>query len=193
MEAMETTNSFWKTALWGQFGAAIDMLDNALVACPASLWRERLWSASPDNSQPPHGEYWYIAYHTLYWLDVYLSSVADSPAGVNPPSPFQAPSLDADDERPRQPYAKEDLLAYLAYIRRKCQSTIETMTSEGARSSYEFPWKKGQGRPFSYLELLMYTMRHVQEHVAQLSLCLGQHGIPDADLDWVPQARGEEG
>jgi hypothetical protein len=37
----------------------------------------------------------------------------------------------------------------------------------------------------------MYTMRHVQEHAAQLSLFLGQHGIPDADLDWIPQTKGE--
>jgi hypothetical protein len=34
-------------------------------------------------------------------------------------------------------------------------------------------------------------MRHVQEHVAHLSLFLGQHGIPDADLDWISRARDE--
>jgi hypothetical protein len=27
-------DSFWKTIIWQQFGAAIDMLDNALRACP---------------------------------------------------------------------------------------------------------------------------------------------------------------
>lgn len=31
----------WKTIVWQQFGAAIDMLDNALRACPDELWRER--------------------------------------------------------------------------------------------------------------------------------------------------------
>ena len=31
---METS---WRTALRRQFGAALDMLENALVACPASL------------------------------------------------------------------------------------------------------------------------------------------------------------
>src|SRR6185437_4300861 len=41
---METT---WNTVLWRQFGAAIDMLETALVACPASLWKERLWSNPP--------------------------------------------------------------------------------------------------------------------------------------------------
>ena len=188
---METTNTSWSTALWQQFGAAIDMLDNAVEACPASLWRERLWSDPPDHPQPPIGEFWYIAYHTLYWLDLYLSSVADSASGVTPPSPFTAPALDADDERPEQPYAKDELLAYLAYTKQKCHSTIETLTGERARYPYEFPWEKGQGRPISYLELMMYTMRHVQEHAAQLSLFLGQHGIPDTDLDWVSRVNSK--
>jgi hypothetical protein len=28
-------------------------------------------------------------------------------------------------------------------------------------------------------------MRHIQEHAAQLSLFLGQHGVPGEALDWV--------
>jgi uncharacterized damage-inducible protein DinB len=178
----------WSTALWRQFGAAIEMLDNALGACPASLWRKRHWSGAPDRPQPPVGEFWFIANHTLYWLDLYLSSVGDSRLGVTPPSPFPAPSLDADDDPHERPYTKEDLLAYLAYTKQNRHRTIEPLTGEQARLPYEFPWEKGQGRPVSSLELLLYTMRHVQEHAAQLSLFLGQHGIPDADLDWVPRA-----
>ena len=41
------------TALWRQFGAAIDMLENALLACPTSLWEEPLWSGSSDHSRTP--------------------------------------------------------------------------------------------------------------------------------------------
>lgn len=188
---METLDASWSTALWRQFGAAIDMLDNALVACPAELWRERLWSDPPDQPQPPLGEVWFIAYHTLYWLDLCLSSVADPPSSGAPPVPFPAPALDADYDAPDQPYTKEELRVYLAYTKQKCQRTIETMTGDWARCPYEFPWEKGQGRPISYLELLLYTMRHTQEHAAQLSLFLGAHGIPDADLDWVMRAQGD--
>jgi DinB superfamily len=192
VQPMETLHTSWSPALWQQFGAAVDMLDNALVACPASQWRERLWSDPPDHPQPPFGEFWFIAYHTLKWLDLYLSSVVESPTGgtpPSPPSPFPAPALDADP--PERPYTKDELRAYLAYTKQKCQSTIETLTDERARAPYEFPWEKEQGRPISYLELMLYTMRHVQEHAAQLSLFLGQHGIPDADLDWVPRAKRE--
>ena len=48
-QPMETT---FRTALWRQFGAAIDMLENALVACPASLWTERLWRDPPATGVP---------------------------------------------------------------------------------------------------------------------------------------------
>ena len=41
-----------RTALWQQFGATIDMLENALEACPTSLWQERLCGNSPRSSSP---------------------------------------------------------------------------------------------------------------------------------------------
>ena len=45
---METT---FRTVLWQQFGAAIDMLENALLACPSAHWHGRLWS---DQEQPDY-------------------------------------------------------------------------------------------------------------------------------------------
>jgi hypothetical protein len=43
----------------------------------------------------------------------------------------------------------------------------------------------------SYLELLLYNMRYVQEHAGQLSLFLGQHGGSDEALVAVARARQE--
>ena len=195
METMKPLDTSWNAALWQQFGAAMDMLDNALVACPDSLWRERLWSEPRDDPQPPFGEFWFIAYHTLYWLDLYLSSIAESSSTVtppSPPSPFPAPSLDADAGTPTErSYTKDELRVYLAYMRQKCQSSIAMVLGERARYPYEFPWERGQGRPISYMELMLYTMRHTQEHAAQLSLFLGQHGVPDEALPAVPRAQDD--
>ncbi len=42
---METT---LRTAVWQQCGAAIDMLENALLACPETLWQGRLWGDPSD-------------------------------------------------------------------------------------------------------------------------------------------------
>lgn len=60
----------WKTALLQQFGASIDMLENALLACPSTHWQGRLWSDHSDHPLPPeYAAFWSITHHTLFWLD----------------------------------------------------------------------------------------------------------------------------
>ena len=78
---METT---LRTALWRQFGAAIDMLENAVLACPSAHWNERLWS---DQEQPDYPTFWYLTYHTLFWLDLYLTGKTEgrSPCALQEP------------------------------------------------------------------------------------------------------------
>jgi len=184
---METS---WSTALWRQFGAAIDMLDNALAACPAALWTQRLWRDPPPPQFPPQfAEFWYVTFHALVWLDLYLSGVPEE--DFAPPAPFAQGALDSVEALPEQPYTKEELRAYLASTRQKCHATLVALTDEQARRPVAYPWSAGQ--PISFLEAQLYTMRHVQEHAAQVSLFLGQHAIPDADLDWVPRANGGPG
>jgi hypothetical protein len=34
-------DSTWKAGIWQQFGAAIDMLADAVSACPIALWSDR--------------------------------------------------------------------------------------------------------------------------------------------------------
>jgi hypothetical protein len=182
--------TLWRTALWRQFGAAIDMLDNALAACPASLWTQRLWRDPPPPYFPPQfGEFWYVGFHTLVWLDLYLSGVPEE--AFAPPAPFAHGEIDSVEAVPARPYTKEELRAYLASTRQRCQTTLVALTDEQAGRPVAYPWSKGQ--PISYLELQLYNLRHVQEHAAQLSLFLGQHPIPDADRGWVARATGDPG
>jgi uncharacterized damage-inducible protein DinB len=159
-----------KNGLWQQFGAAIDMLDDAISMCPDHLWTASLWD---DEDDPRYGQFWYIAAHTLSWLDLFLTG---SREGFTPPPPFIRGAL------PEQPYSKEDVNAYLRQCRQKCQAAIEGLTDEKARQVCTFPWMEP-----TYLELQLYSMRHVQEHAAQLNLVLGQHGV--TGQDWVPYAR----
>jgi hypothetical protein len=53
--------SLFKEILWKQFLAAIDMLENALVAC-----RHQFWNTD--------SKFWYIGYYTLFYLDYYLTN-----------------------------------------------------------------------------------------------------------------------
>ena len=54
----------WKTIHWDQFGAAIDMLEAALQACPGELWRERLYVERSIG--PEFAEFWYLGYYSLF-------------------------------------------------------------------------------------------------------------------------------
>jgi hypothetical protein len=159
-----------RAILWQQFGAAIDMLDNPLRACPEEIWGNR-------TQQP---EFWYVAYHTLFWLDLYLSGSVE---GFAPPAPFGLTELEWGG-LPDRVFTKDELRTYLAHCRRKCQATIEALTDERAARPFRFPWGE-----MSFLELLLYNMRHVQEHAAQLSLILGQKLGWEAE--WVSRARNE--
>lgn len=182
---MET---LWGAALWRQVGASIDMLDNAVAACPVSLWNERLWRTPVPSEFPPQfAEFWYVTFHALVWLDLYLSGVPEE--DFAPPAPFIRGVLDSLEALPDRSYTKEELRAYLAALREKCRATLLTLTDEQAQRLVEYPWSGGQ--PISFLELQLYNMRHVQEHAAQLSLFLGQHDIPGEALDWVPLANDE--
>jgi DinB family protein len=179
-------DNLWRTLLWKQFGAAIDMLDNAVIACPDALWRQPVWH---DPSVPLRRvEFWYVVYHALFWLDLYLFG---SEEGFAPPAPFTLVEQDdAAGPLPDPSYSRDELRAYLTYARQKCRTTIETMTDERARQPVEFGWVR-HGGVVSYAELQLYNMRHIQEHAAQLSLLLGQHGVPGEALDWVARAHDD--
>ena len=165
----------WRQALWRQFGAAIDMLENALRACPDELWSARL----RGGERPELSEFWYVGYHTLFWLDLYLSGSIE---GFAPPAPFTLDELDQAGLVPERPYTKDELLSYLNHGRRKCRASIEGLTDERARQRGKVAWGE-----VSYLELLLDNMRHVQEHAAQLNLILGQR--LSLDSGWVSQAK----
>ena len=167
----------WRMILWQQFGAAIDDLDNALRACPDELWRARLWD-EPEQERFFLPEFWYVIYHALFWLDLYLTGAEE---GFVPPTPFLLIEQDENGPLPERPYTKDQLQAYLADCRRRCQATIESMTDEEALRRCQFGWGE-----LSFAELLLYNMRHVAGHAAQLNLLLGQR-IGSAP-NWVTQA-----
>ena len=162
-----------KTSVWQQFGAAIDMLGDAINLCPDHLWTFVVWK-DPDDER--YGQFWFVAYHALKWLDLYLTGTME---GFAPPSPFIHGAL------PERPYTKDQILAYLGACREKCQSTIEALTDEKAQQRCVFEWMEP-----SFLELQLYSTRHVQEHAAQLSLVLGQHDVTGSD--WVASARSKD-
>ncbi len=167
-----------KESLWKQFGASIDMLKNAITQ-----WPEEHWNI--------HKKFFYNAYHCLIFLDYYLTI---PPKDFSSPLPFTIAAdgevaADAvDDIIPDRIYTKKELLEYLKLSREKCRALIAGLTAEKLLD--RFIEEPGQGdMNYSILEILLYNMRHVQHHAAQLNLLLRQ-GINDAP-GWV--ARAEDG
>lgn len=149
-------NNFVREIIWSQFGASIEMLENAIKFCPEELWSSR-------KSKP---EFWYLVYHTLFWLDFYLTSDPDK---YNPTSPFTLSELDPEGILPERVYSEQELLIYIGHCRKKCKETILNLTDETANNNYKYGSVK-----MSFGELLIYNLRHVQHGVGQLNLILRQ-------------------
>src|SRR6266550_5156605 len=141
---------FWKQVIWQQFGATIDMLENAIRACPEKLWSDP--SKKPEWVSRDVVGFWYLVFHTLFWLDYYLS---ESEEEFTPPAPFTTDEFDPAGLLPERPYTKEELLTYLEHGRRKCRARIAGLTEESARARRKF-FGSAEG---TASELLLYNMR----------------------------------
>ena len=156
----------FKTEIWKQFGASLDMFENSLKQCPDELW------TNEDTN------FWYIAYHTLFYTDYYLS---EEPDNFQPPPPY-SPSEFQEGIMPERVYTKEELISYTQHCREKCRKLLADFTEEKARKPWINKWKN-----YTMFEMMLYNMRHVQHHVGQLNLLLGQidHELPI----WVSQTK----
>lgn len=151
-----------------QFGAALDMLENAIHACPDNQW---------DHAS----RFWYIAYHTAFWTDYYLS---DTPMekDYQPPQPFTLSEFE-EGQLPERVYGKTEVLDFLHAARGRMERQLQNNSQEELlekRFTSEY-------KNFSLFELLLYNMRHVQHHAAQLNLLLRQGGTTPPD--WVSRAK----
>lgn len=155
-----------KHSLWNQMGASIDMLEDAILLCPEEEW----------NTKP---KFWYQAFHVLFFLDYYLST---EPQTFSPPKPFTESEF--EDQMPERVHTKPELLEYLQFCRDKCKNLIENLSEQQLESR----WINSSGSMnYSIHEILIYNLRHVQHHVAQLNLHLRQ-SINDAP-EWVFRAK----
>lgn len=158
----------WKTIIWQQLGASIDSLENAVKACPEKVWGDKTG----------FHEFWYMVYHTLFFLDYYMSESAE---GFAPPEPFTLGELDPAGVLPDRVYTKDELLKYLEHGRLKSRLAIDVLTEDTAHQPCGFK------KDLTVAELCLSTMRHVQHHSAQLNLLLRQQ--TDSAPRWVSKVK----
>ena len=156
-------------SVWNQLGASIDALVVAVELCPHDLW----------GGDGDEGAFWYVAFHTAFFLDLYVTGSAD---GFAPPPPFGLEELDPAGVLPPRVYTKDELRAYLRLVRARAHEAVAGLDAAAASRTCSFPWGS-----LPYLELLLYTARHTQHHAGQLALMLRRGaglGTP-----WVGRAR----
>lgn len=151
------------------------MLENAV-----KQWPEEDWQMGK--------KFFYITYHTLVFLDYYLTTpppgIFTSPLPFKLIEPADTPAEALDDIIPDRIYTKTELLSYLGNCREKCYTLVHSLTEEQLSER----WIEADGQMnYALLEILLYNMRHVQHHAAQLNMMLRER-MSDAPR-WVGCAK----
>lgn len=160
-----------KEIVWNQFGASIDMLINVVSNCPVNYFEQ-------------NPRFYYTAFHSSIFLDYYLTI---PPSNFLPVLDFtqkeekDRPKEAVDDLIPDKVYSKQELVDYLQQSRTKCRQLIESLTEENIHQRF-----KEEDGPYAMdypiLEILLYNMRHIQHHTAQLNMLLRQD--IDIHMEW---------
>jgi hypothetical protein len=150
-------------AVRSQYHAALEMLEQAVIACP-----EQMWNSTEDKNR-----FWHVAYHSVFFTHLYMAEARER---FVPWAKHRQEVVGlSSDVATIEPYGKDDVLEYVAFCRRVVDEKAPALDL-GATSG--FHWL-----PFDKLELQLYNIRHLQQHTGELMERLGARaGI---DVKWV--------
>jgi len=160
-----------KKVVLSQYSASLEMLEMAIERCPELIWTD------PE----PKNKFWHIAYHAVFYTHLYLqSSEKDFKAWDKHRSEYEfmgpLPWPPHDQPKIGEPYSKAEVLEYLEFCQGQAALILPDLNLESEESG--FSWLL-----FNKLELQFYNIRHLQQHIGELSERLGtKAGI---DIDWV--------
>jgi hypothetical protein len=138
-----------------QYLAALEMLKQVIVKCPAALW----------NAPGDKAKVWQTLYHTLFYVHLYLYDVE---ADFSPWEKHHDPDTGI-------PFSQEQVLEYLDFCQQHVRQRVPLLNLEAESG---FSWL-----PFNKLELQFYNIRHIQQHTGELYERLGTR--ENIELDWV--------
>ena len=139
----------WKKVLDSQYAAAMRTMELVIENCPDDLWDSR-------EQGPP---VWHVLYHAAFYAQLY---VGDSEDSLRPQS-LHWPNAEQLGEEPTNLISKEQLSDYFIWLRRFLKGQIEGCTEGDLKGDAPFHWL-----PFSRAECLVYSLRHVQHHAAEM-------------------------
>jgi hypothetical protein len=163
-----------KNVIKSQYYAALTMLEDAIRQCKDELWL----------SDACQHEFWWVAYHTLFFADCYLSPSQEAfvpwekhvvafeglVASTGTRS-VRAATLPSG----QSPYTQTELLDYTKLIFARMSIAMEKAELDAPSG---FFWL-----PFNKLEVQLYNIRHIQHHTGQLIERIRQN--QDEGVAWV--------
>jgi hypothetical protein len=165
----------FQVAIIRQYHSSLAMMAMATELCPEPLWLE----GSPNR-------FWQVAYHALYYADLYLSQTeADfTPQAFHSDGSHMLDASRRDAQEPSvvdRPYTRSEILGYVDYCQSRATTQVQAMD---LRAPSGFSWL-----PFEKLELQIYNIRHLQHHTGQLTerlrtrdSCCSSDRFADLDL-----------
>jgi len=144
-----------KQVIKSQYLASLAMFRQAIEKCPLDVWYD----------QNEKFKIWSKAYHVVFFVHFYLQ---DAEKDFVEWEKHHDPDGDI-------PFAKEDVLEYLAFAEKQVIERIPVTDLEGPSG---FDWY-----PVNKLELQFINIRHIQQHTGELYEMLGTR--KNAELSWV--------
>ncbi len=145
-----------------QYRAVLEMLRNAIVQCPESLW----YDTSYKN------QFWQIAYHALINTHTYLQPTeADF-------VPWEK-TRDVDDDfgKTVEPYTKAEILEYFELCKKEVDKQVPALDLDAPPGFDWFTTIRNK------LDLQFYNLRHLQQHTGELYERLGS--VMEMEETWV--------
>lgn len=145
-----------------QYRASLEMLRQVVIQCPDALW----------NDPSFRNVFWRVAYHALFYTHLYLQPrMEDFNA-------WEKHRQDYHEMRPGgEPYTQAEILEYCDLIR---QEIDRLLPADVMDASSGFHWL-----PFNRMETHLYNLRHLHQHIGELSERLGV--AANLDVNWVGQ------
>lgn len=155
-----------KAIIKSQYYASLEMLRQAIVSCPESLWQ------NPGY----RNQFWQIAFHVIFYTHFYLHRTEqDFIPWEKHKREYVSFNGSWDERMDEPPYSKEDILTYHKLCLEQMEAQVDAMDLEAESGFYWLPFNK--------LELQFYNIQHVQQHTGELSERLSATG--EVELKWV--------
>lgn len=152
-----------KSLLLSQYRASLKMLNKAITICSPDLWE----STAYRNLT------WKIAYHTLYFTDLYLYQHLDQWKAWEKHLPGTQNLGESTHEKI---YSRDESLEFLRYIDDRIEAALHDLDISVVDSG--FYWYK-----IPKLEHQFVNLKHLHHHLGQLQDRIRNH--QDVGIDWV--------